>query len=336
MKFLRILALLFLLSFGSTIVFVQLMGGGLEGAATSVTIESGMNVRDVADALKDHGVITSAMAFRLYLKTRGLDTSIQPGALSIPEGASFSEIADLLVKSADRQMTITIPEGYTVSQIDALLAEKGLIEAGEIITCARECDFETFDFLPSSNQKSKLDGVGTRLEGYLFPDTYFVDHSDFVPKFFIERLLGTFRQRVMVGLESDLESSVRSLEEIVIMSSLIERETRTSEERSVVSGILWKREDAGRGLDVDATVRYVLGKETGALTKADLEVDSAYNTRRYAGMPPGPIANPGLASIKAALHPSETEYWYYLHGKDGAIRYAETNEEHNVNKARYL
>lgn len=336
MKFLRALGLLFLLSFGSTIVFIQLSGGGLENAPTSVTIESGMNVRDVADVLKDHGVITSAMAFRLYIKSRGLDTSIQPGALSIPEGASFAEIADLLVKSENRQMTVTIPEGFTIAQIDGLLTKKGLIEEREIVTCARDCDFETFDFLPTSSQKSSIEGVGTRLEGYLFPDTYFVDPSDFVPKFFIERLLGTFRQRVITGLQSDLESSGRSLDEIIIMSSLIERETRTADERPMVSGILWKRYDANRGLDVDATVRYVLGKESGALTKTDLEVDSNYNTRRYAGMPPGPIANAGLASIKAALAPSETEHWYYLHGKDGVIRYAETNEEHNVNKARYL
>ncbi len=336
MKLFRALGLIFLLSFGSTIVFIQLSGGGLENASTSVTIESGMNVRDVADVLKDHGVITSAMAFRLYLKSRGLDTSIQPGALSIPRGASFSEIAELLVQSEARQMKVTIPEGYTVNQIDVLLAEKGLIEEGKLITCARECDFETFDFLPPSAPKSDYERIGTRLEGYLFPDTYFVDSSDFVPKFFIERLLGTFHQRVITGLQADLESSERSLEEIVIMSSLIERETRTSDERPIVSGILWKRYDANRGLDVDATVRYILGKESGALTKEDLEVDSAYNTRKYAGMPPGSIANPGLASIRAALSPSETEYWYYLHGKDGVIRYAETNEEHNGNKVRYL
>ena len=120
------------------------------------------------------------------------------------------------------------------------------------------------------------------------------------------------------------------------MASLIERETRTAEERPIISGILWKRFDAERGLDVDATVRFVLGKATGALTKEDLEVDSAYNTRRRRGLPPGPIANPGLASLEAALHPEDSTYWYYLHGKKGEIHYSETNDEHNEKKEKYL
>jgi len=174
------------------------------------------------------------------------------------------------------------------------------------------------------------------LEGYLFPDTYFVNPDEFVAKFFLERMLGTFRTRVVEVLESDIVSSGRSLEEIVTMASLIERETKTDEERPMVAGILWKRFDAKQGLDVDATVRYALQKPVEPLTKNDLENRSPYNTRRFAGLPPGPIANPGLKSTQAALHPTESRYWYYLHGSDGVIRYAETNEEHNANKVKYL
>ena len=161
--------------------------------------------------------------------------------------------------------------------------------------------------------------------------------TDFVPKFFLERLLFTFQKKVLTDLSDDLAVSKRSLHEFVTMASLIERETRTDEERPVVSGILWKRLDSERGLDVDASIRYGLQKISDPLTKEDLQNRSnVYNTRRHAGLPPGPIASPGLASFRAALNPQMTDYWYYLHGKDGKIRYAETNEEHNVNKAKYL
>ena len=175
-----------------------------------------------------------------------------------------------------------------------------------------------------------------RLEGYLFPDTYFVNAAEFDVQKFLERLLRTFEERVASGLQDDLAVSGRDLSDVITMASLIERETVTSEERPIVSGILWKRLDAGRALDVDATVRYILEKPTNALTRSDLEFDSPYNTRRIAGFPPGPIANPGLASIKAALHPEDSPYWYYLHDNEGKIHYAETNDEHNVNKVRYL
>lgn len=342
MKFLRALAFLFLLSFGFTIFFVQMVGSNAESQATEIQVTRGMSVQEVAKTLKKHGVITSSLAFRWYLKSKELDTGIRTGTFTIPPGASFAQIAAILASTEGKEFSLTIPEGYTVGQIDALLAEKSLIQGGELLACAEAgpvagsedgCDFSSFEFLPADMPQG---GYGGRLEGYLFPDTYFVNPEEFVAKFFLERMLETFRTRVIEGLESDIASSERALEKIITMASLIERETRTEEERPLVSGILWKRLDAGRGLDVDATVRYALQKPVEPLTKDDLEYASPYNTRRHAGLPPGPIANPGLKSLRAALHPEESRYWYYLHGGDGVIRYAETNEEHNSNKARYL
>ena len=334
MKALRFLAFLFLLFFGITLFVLQLSQQSamdVEGTL-SVHISSGENVQDIAQTLKEHGIIRSAMAFRWYLKSRDIDTQIQPGTFSVPPGASFSEIADLLEAGGETEISITIPEGYSIMQIDELLVQKGLVEAGEVIECATSrCDFSSFeDFLPEKGS------IPNRLEGYLFPDTYFVDRAEFVSKFFLERLLGTFRSRVVEELKDDIGASGRSLHEVITMASLIERETRKNDERSIVSGILWKRYDAGRGLDVDATVRYALSKPTEPLTKEDLATDSAYNTRKYAGLPPGPIANAGMKSIEAALNPESSDYWYYLHGRDGQIQYSETNEEHNEKKARYL
>lgn len=126
------------------------------------------------------------------------------------------------------------------------------------------------------------------------------------------------------------------MHDIITMASLIEEESRHDEERAIISGILWKRFDEGIGLYVDASNRYILDKPTAAITANDLNMDSPYNLRKYRGLPPGPIANPSIGSIRAALNPESSPYYYYLHGNDGRIHYAVTNDEHNVNRARYL
>ncbi len=229
---------------------------------------------------------------------------------------------------------ITIPEGFTVLDVDRVLSEKQIIEKGALLACAQTCDFPAFAFLPK--EVTSLAARGGRLEGYLFPDTYFVVIENFSPKAFLERLLREFEERVVKQYADTLKQSKRPLHQIVTMASLVEEETRKGEERPVVASILWKRFDAGMGLGVDATVRYVLQKPTGKLTVADLNGNSPYNLRKFRGLPPGPIASPGIESIRATLVPKATPYWYYLHGADGQVHYAETNEEHNVNKYKYL
>jgi UPF0755 protein len=138
------------------------------------------------------------------------------------------------------------------------------------------------------------------------------------------------------GYSADFANVTRPMHQVITMASLIEEETKTDAERATVAGILWKRFDAKTGLGVDAAVRYILEKPKGVLTASDLNVQSDYNLRKYRGLPPGPIANPGLKSIEAALHPKDSEYWYYLHDKQGVIHYAVTNDEQNVNRAKYL
>ncbi len=242
-------------------------------------------------------------------------------------------VIQVLRRGYSEEISLTIPEGYTVRDIDRLIAGKGLAETGAIIGCAKTCDFSSFSFLPPS---AGLAERGGRVEGYLYPDTYFVTTGDFEPKDFLTRMLTTFRSRVIDELGADIGASGRTTHEIVTMASLIEEETRTADERPAVSGILWKRFDGEIGLGVDAAVRYIIDKPRGAITVSDLDIDSAYNLRKYRGLPPGPIANPGIASIKAALRPKDSPYWYYLHDSQGRIHYAVTNDEHNRNRALYL
>lgn len=338
MKIPHALLLLFLLSFGVTLYALQREAvPAPDSGSVRIDIATGESVRDIAARFKMEGLIRFPLLFRFYLQYKDLDRNLRTGTFLFPRDATYGELARILVEGEGTEVAITIPEGYTVDQIDALLAEKGVIEAGEVLTCARECDFSALTFLPKlSSGVSPHDTPGGKIEGYLFPDTYFISVPDFTAKSFLDRLLGTFRDRVVVSLEADFAASERSLQDVMTMASIIERETKGDEERPMVSGILWKRFDSGRALDVDATIRYALGKVTEPLTKTDLEVDSPYNSRRTPGLPPSPIANPGLESIQAALHPEDSKYWYYLHGDDGIIHYAETNEEHNENKARYL
>lgn len=298
-----------------------------------ITIPKGSSATAIAGILEEKGVIRSAWAFRKYVASEGAENKLKAGTFVISRTMDAQEVLQALTEGKTGEVVVTIPEGYTVKDIDALLAEKGLSKPGDVISCAQTCDFSTFDFLPKN---IALAPRGGRLEGYLYPDTYFALVEDFNAKFFLERMLGTFRKKVVEAHKEDIAASKRTLHEIVTMASLIEEETRTADERPVVSGIIWKRFDEGMGLGIDAAVRYIIDKPTAAITVTDLDTDSPYNLRKYRGLPPGPIANPGLSSIEAALEPESSPYYYYLHGNDGQIHYAVTNDEHNVNRARYI
>src|SRR3989338_8004737 len=296
----------------------------------TVKIATGSSVEMIRNLVEEKGIIRSSLAFKIYVKTHDAEIALQAGSFVLRPSMSTAQVVETLRTGIAAEAIITIPEGYTVQEIDRLLASRGIITAGQLKQCANNCDFSSFPFLPK--KKTDFAMRGGQVEGYLYPDTYFVVIDEFKPKFFLERLLSTFGKRVLEPFKEDIARSKRSLHEIVTMASLIEEETRTEEERSIVSGILWKRYDAGMGLDIDAAVRYVLDKPLEALTVADLNTNSPYNIRKFRGLPPGPIASPSIGSVRAALFPKKTEYWYYLHGLDGKIRYAVTNEEHNVNR----
>lgn len=298
-----------------------------------VVIEKGSSTSDIANLLEEQSLIRSSLAFTIHARLRGDAGKLQAGTFVLQRSLGASAIMQALQSGVVQEEAITIPEGFTVRDIDALLAERGFIQSGELEACARNCAFGEFPFLPEIDS---LADRGGRVEGFLFPDTYFIDPEQFSVEAFLERLLTTFRTRVMEPYAEDVRASGLTQHEIITLASLIEKETNTDEERPIVSGILWKRFQANMGLGVDASVRYILHKPTGPLTIADLNDASPYNLRKFRGLPPGPIANPGIKSIEAALHPTESPYWYYLHGSDGVIRYAVTNEEHNQNKFDYL
>jgi len=299
----------------------------------SVRIEPGTSTRGIANLLSEKEVLRSPFAFRLYARLHGADSSLQAGTFILMPGMTPGEIIEALQSGKAQEIAVTIPEGFTVTDIDALLTKKQLSATGAFLRCVQECDLTEFGFLPPGEGLAERGG---RVEGYLFPDTYFVATESFSEEAFLKRLLTVFRTKVIDEIGGEIGNSGRTLHEIVTMASLIEEEAITDAERPVIAGILWKRFDDSRGLGVDATVRYILAKPSAVITSGDLNVDSAYNTRKFRGLPPGPIASPGIKSIEAALRPTASAYWYYLHDKQGKIHYAESNEQHNLNRIQYL
>jgi UPF0755 protein len=216
-------------------------------------------------------------------------------------------------------------EGWTAQQIGDYLENLGLTRAEDFVRCVKTCAFQS-PILPAKGS----------IEGYLYPDTYFVDAGSYSDQTFIARLVGTLESKLTDEDLKAIKDSKHSLQEVVIMASIVEREERDPDERSTVAGVLWNRFDNGIGLGADATVLYGLGRTKGGLSYVELQTDSPYNTRKYRGLPPTAISNPHISSIRAAIYFKETPYFYYLHGKDGQVHYGKTLEEHNANKRKYL
>ncbi len=213
--------------------------------------------------------------------------------------------------SPSNEITVTVPEGYTVRQIGKLLADSHLFSE------------EAF--------------VGSALseEGYLFPDTYRF-YKDATPEEVIQKMKENFERKLTPEIRAEILHQKHTLADGIIMASIVEEEAQTLEDKKIIAGILWKRIKERIGLQVDATLTYLLGKTSAELTESDLRLDSPYNTYKYRGLPKGPISNPGLDTILATVYPTPSSYYYYLSDKDGVMHYAKTFEEHKQNKFKYL
>lgn len=278
----------------------------------SFLITKGSSAGQIAGKLQSAGIIRSALAFKIYVQFTGQSGKIQTGEFRLSPSLSLFQVVSQL-QSGPVELWVTIPEGLRREEIASKFAS----------SLSRDSGFSD-EFL----QVSKGD------EGMLFPDTYLFP-KDASPSAIVSKMLRTFQSKT-----SDLSpASGLSFNERIVLASLIERETKTAEERPIVAGILIKRLNAGWPLQVDASVQYAVGTPKNwwpILTAEDLTITSSYNSYKYAGLPPAPIASPGLSSILASFNPQDSDYWYYIHDTSGKIHYAKTLEEHNANIAKYL
>ncbi|OGF78794.1 hypothetical protein A2W54_04160 [Candidatus Giovannonibacteria bacterium RIFCSPHIGHO2_02_43_13] len=227
--------------------------------------------------------------------------------LRLPDIASRKEREIVELK----EITVTVPEGVNIRQIGEIFEKNGMFSK-KVFLGAAESD-----------------------EGYLFPDTYRF-YKDATPQDAVLKMKENFLKKITPDILGEIAAQKKTLDEIIIMASILEEEVKSTEDRKIVSEILWKRLKLGMGLNVDSALTYVLGKISAELTASDLKYDSRYNTYRYRGLPPTPISNPGMDAILAAMNPATTKYFYYLTGKDGKTYYAETLEKHALNKRKYL
>ncbi|MBU0476741.1 endolytic transglycosylase MltG [Patescibacteria group bacterium] len=306
-------------------------------------VEKGEGTREIALNLERQGFIKWSPFFRIYVYSKGIAGDLQAGdyllspSMNIPQLAKKFAVGDI-VKEA-----IIIKEGWNLRDIAFELEGKGIFQAEELFELvgfplvdysenneiAMPKDFsQDFDFL---TDKSKSVG----LEGYLFPDTYEICKGDKLEEI-IFRILNNFDKKLTPELREEIKRQDKSVFEVITMASLLEKEVWLLEDKKMVAGLLWKRLESNMPLQVDATVTYITDKKTSKVLTRETKTDSLYNTYKYRGLPLGPICNPGLESIKAALDPQDSDYWYYLSKPSGETVFSETLWQHNIAKAEYL
>lgn len=295
------------------------------------TIESGQPVKQIAQSLEESKVIRSSFWLRYYLKKKKLSEKVIAGTFSLSSSMSVKEIAKIITtqNSLSNEDQITIIEGWNAKEIGDYLEKKVLCKQKDWLRLISNYKSEDYNFL---NNKPK----SASLEGYLFPDTYRV-YKDSNCQDILDKLLVNFNNKLAEKMRNDIQSQNKTIYEIIIMASLIEKEVRTFDDMKIVSGIFWDRIQYGQALESCATLAYILGKSKIQYSIEDTQIVSRYNTYKYPGLPPGPISNPGLNAINAAIYPKYTQYNYFLSDpKTGETIFSETFEEHKQNKLKYL
>ncbi|MCD8115747.1 MAG: endolytic transglycosylase MltG [Oscillospiraceae bacterium] len=265
-----------------------------------------VDIDQVATVLKNAGIIEYKWLFKLYSQFSSAEAKIDPGTYDVSTDLDYRALVTTMQfgSGSQEETRVTFPEGYTLSQIFALLEENNICKVEDLEEAAANYDFD-YDFLDDLEL-----GDASRLEGYLFPDTYdfYQGESATVA---INRFLRNTSNKLTEEMEEQAASMGYTMHEIIIIASLIEKEAGSDEERATIVSVIYNRLNAGWTLGLDSTINYILGSSTLELTSDDLQIDSPYNTYLYSGLPAGPICNPGLASIEAALNPESTNYWYW-------------------------
>jgi UPF0755 protein len=287
-----------------------------------VLLRPGWSTRHIARELQREGIVRSSTAFLMLHYIEG-PKALKAGEYKFEDPASARDVRHRLLRGDVYARTVVVPEGYDLYDIAAAVEQAGLGPAADFITAAKNDVYLLRDFDPDAKT----------LEGYLFPDTYQFTRIDTAHDIAVA-MVRRFRQEAQkIGLIGNPD-----LPRIVIMASIVEKETAVAEERPLVAGVYYNRLDKNMALAADPTVVYaalLAGRYRGTIYQADLQSDSPYNTYKYLGLPPGPIANPGVASLEAAMHPAKTGFLYFVSDNNGHHRFARSLQEHAQNVAAY-
>jgi UPF0755 protein len=293
-----------------------------------VHVDQGDSAATIGRKLEQSGVIDSARLFRVLASLMGVGAKLEAGDYEFHKGESAAVAVQRISQGITASRIVTIPEGLRAEEIGALLERTGVVSAQDFRnTLAEQYTASFLEALPP----------GSGLEGFLFPATYGLP-AQIAPHQVVQQLVAAFDERYRAQIQPLLASSNLSLLDAVTLASIVEREARLPEERPIIASVFLNRLAAGMALQADPTIQYALGSDPASaarfgywkrdLTLADLAIDSPYNTYVHAGLPPGPIANPGLDSILAVLKPAQTDYLYFVARPDGSHAFAATLEEH--------
>ncbi len=295
---------------------------GYQAAEAFVEIAPGSSPQSMGRTLSAAGVVVSPTAFRAAVWMRGAGRRLQAGEYRFDQPMTPAEVVEKIARGDVFLRPVTFREGLTIRQMAQVFAERGFGTAEEFIAAASRPD-----------SIRDLDPEARDLEGYLFPDTYSLPRKTTAEQL-AARMVARFEKTLTPEIRAKAAARGLTTRELVTLASLVEKETAKAEERPIVAAVYANRLKIGMGLQCDPTVIYALeraGRYTGNLTRADLQFDSPYNTYRYAGLPPGPIAAPGKASLEAAADPADVPYLYFVSRNDGSHVFASTLDEHNRN-----
>jgi len=325
-KRLLLLAVLFALAAGAGawVVYqrVQQPFRGFDGPEQFVEIAPGTGASTIGARLAEAGVVRDARTFRVALWMSGRGRELKAGEYRFDREATPFEVIDRIARGDVYKRLITFREGLTIPEMAQVFEERGFGAAAEFERAAK-----------NASLIADLDSEATDLEGYLFPETYALPRGTSATEL-VTQMVGLFKRLYAEPLRAEAAAAGFSTRQIVTLASLVEKETARGEERPLVAAVYRNRLKVGMGMQADPTVIFALqraGRYDGNLSREDLQFDSHYNTYRYPGLPPGPIASPGLASLEAAIRPAAVSHLYFVSRNDGSHVFADTLAEHNRN-----
>lgn len=310
------------------------------------TIESGTGGKTIAQNLYKAGIIKSKIFFELYLWKNNLAPALQAGEYVLSPSLSIREIVKVLLagNSAQKERSIKIIEGWNLNNVADYFQTENIFSSKDFLALTGE---PKIDYRKSKNESQPTDYSQDfsfladkpeyrGLEGYLFPDTYRI-YTDATADEVVRKMLSNFDSKLTPEMRAEIKKQGKTIYEIVTMASIIQKEVRSEKDMKMVSGIFWNRINNRQALESCATLAYILGENKKQYSYEDTRVESPYNTYMNRDLPPGPIANPGIEAIKAAIWPTDSDYNYFLSSSDGGETiYSRTFEEHVRNKEKYL
>jgi UPF0755 protein len=305
----------------------------------NLVINKGEGLGEIADKLKQEGIIDSEFFFKVYAFLTNTKNRLLPGKYEIPQDISLKNLLAILSNSPlAPEKTVTIIEGWDNKRIASYLEEEGLVTREDffvaLVQLSQDQDFldQYANFLPTY---SNVQDPAEIFQGYLFPDTYRF-YEETTASAIIRKMISNFAQKFDTNLLAQANSAGHAISEIVTMASLLEKEAFLDQDRRLIADIFWTRLEINWALESCATINYILGEPKERLSFDDTRIPSAYNTYLHPGLPPGPINNPSLSSLRAAIEPLENNYCCFLSTPEGQIIFSQSIEEHNRNKQVYL